>query len=67
MTNDIGEDAMGNLTFICPATGTPIETGIETDSDTLLQVRAVSLRVTCAHCGERHAFQVADGYLDEAA
>ena len=58
---------MGNLTFVCPHTSRPIETGIETDPNTLVLVRAVRMRVTCAHCGERHAFRVADGYLDEAA
>ena len=58
---------MGNLTFVCPQTGRPIETGIETDPDTLVLVQAVRMRVTCAHCGETHGFQVADGYLDEAA
>ena len=58
---------MGNLTFVCPRTGRPIETGIETDPDTMAIVRAVSMRLTCAHCGEEHAFQVEDGYLDEAA
>ena len=58
---------MGSLTFVCPHTGKPIETGIETDPDTMMLVRAVSMRVRCAHCGERHAFQVEDGYLDEAA
>jgi hypothetical protein len=61
------EDVVGNLTFLCPDTGRPIETGIETDADTLVLVQTVSLRVRCAHCGERHAFHVADGYLDEAA
>jgi hypothetical protein len=58
---------MGTLTFVCPRTGRPIETGIETDPDTLAIVRAVRMRVTCAHCGEAHPFQVEDGYLEEAA
>jgi hypothetical protein len=61
------EDVMGDLTFVCPRTGRPIDSGIETDPDTMRMVRAVSLRVACAHCGEAHAFQVADGYLDLAA
>ena len=58
---------MGNLIFVCPQTGQPIETGIETDPDTMRLVKTVSLRVTCAHCAEQHAFRVAEGYLDEAA
>ena len=58
---------MGSLTFVCPRTGQPIETGIETDPDTIAIVRSVNMRVRCAHCGEQHPFRVEDGYLEEAA
>ena len=61
------EDFMGTLTFVCPRTGRPIETGVAIDPDTMAIVRTVRMRVRCAQCGDEHAFHVADGYLDEAA
>jgi len=58
---------MGALTFCCPRSGKTIETGIETDQDTLATVGAVSMRVRCEHCGGEHEFHVEEGQLAEAA
>jgi hypothetical protein len=58
---------MGALTFACPETGKDIETGIETDQDTLKRVQEVNMRVRCRHCGREHAFQVEDGHIAAAA
>ncbi|HEY0439648.1 MAG TPA: hypothetical protein VGD36_06185 [Xanthobacteraceae bacterium] len=58
---------MGTLTFRCPRTGQTIETGIATDADTLSGVRSVTMRVPCPHCAAEHEFDVAQGFLAEAA
>lgn len=55
------------LIFICPQTGRQIETGIETDEDTLARVQRISMRVQCEHCGRQHQFHVEDGRLSDAA
>ena len=51
---------MGLLTFRCPATGTAIDAGIETDPDTRSQLRLFTLRLTCPACGDTHAFKVSE-------
>ena len=58
---------MGVLTFCCPRTGRPIETGIETDEATLLEVASVAVRLRCPHCHEEHDPRVHEGYLATAA
>src|SRR5581483_1499143 len=54
---------MGILTFSCPRTGQPIETGIETDEATLLETASVAMRVACPHCLEEHGPRVHEGFL----
>jgi hypothetical protein len=58
---------MGPLTFSCPRTGKPIETGIETDAATLSEVAWVAVRLRCPHCHEEHDPKVHEGYLATAA
>jgi hypothetical protein len=58
---------MGVLTFSCPRTGRPIETGIETDEATLLKIASVAIRLLCPHCLEEHDPRVHEGYLATAA
>ena len=58
---------MGHLTFCCPRTGKPIQTGIETDAATMLEVASVAVRLECPHCEEEHGPRVYEGYLAPAA
>ena len=41
---------MGTLTFHCPRTGRPIESGIETDAATMMETASVPVRLICPHC-----------------
>jgi phage terminase large subunit GpA-like protein len=55
------------LTFRCPITQAVIDSGIETDDDTLRSVRRLRLHVPCPHCGKEHTFATGDGELKSAA
>jgi hypothetical protein len=55
------------LTFRCPRTKATIDSGIETDYETLRNVERIVLRVQCPHCGKVHAFATGDGELKSAA
>jgi hypothetical protein len=57
---------MSNLTFRCPQTGRIIQSGIITDPRSLSNVLAVTLRLTCPHCGKTHGLLIEDGHLCEA-
>ena len=46
------EEDMGNLVFVCPATGVEVSTGIEMDVLTLQQLE--SEEVSCPHCRQTH-------------
>ncbi len=58
---------MAALIFACPNTRRPIESGIETDQDTLSAVRSLTISVRCPHCWEKHSVTIRDGYLGAAA
>jgi hypothetical protein len=58
---------MGTLTFACPRTGKPIESGVETDAYTFRSIRNVVLRVRCQHCDGDHEFCTGEGALLPAA
>jgi hypothetical protein len=45
---------MGTLTFHCPRTGRPIESGIETDAATMMETASVPVRLICPHCHDEH-------------
>jgi hypothetical protein len=58
---------MAALIFICPKTGRPIESGIETDRASLSNVQSVRIRVRCPHCWEEHDRRIRDAHLASAA
>jgi hypothetical protein len=58
---------MERLFFVCPVTGETIDAGIESELETLLQIRAEKVRVVCPACGEPHEWQVRDARLASAA
>ena len=51
---------MAELTFRCPTSGTDIASGIETDPDTLSQIRLFRLRILCPACGQTHDFGIGE-------
>jgi hypothetical protein len=51
---------MSALTFGCPTTGKVIESGIETDPQTLASIWGVDVRVRCPHCNAEHDLVVRD-------
>ncbi len=51
---------MGTLVITCPATGQKIETGIETDRDSLDLTPPFVSTIKCPHCGDEHAFSKSD-------
>ena len=55
---------MGELIFLCPKRAREIETGIKTDGASLAGARRQVMHLECPHCGEMHAFKVADGWVD---
>jgi len=58
---------MERLHFVCPQTGKTVDTGIESELDTLLRIRSDRVRATCPVCGQVHEWQVADAQLLRAA
>ncbi len=45
---------MGALITTCPLTGRKIETGIETDRDSLELTPQFEATIACPHCGGKH-------------
>lgn len=58
---------MKPLTFRCPRTNAVVETGVETDPDTLASIPDTTMRIHCPHCGEEHEFSSSEGALKSAA
>jgi hypothetical protein len=58
---------MERLFFVCPVTGRRVDAGIESELDTLLQIRAEKVRLLCPACGQTHEWLVRDGELATAA
>lgn len=58
---------MRALTFRCPRTEAIIDSGIETDHDTLCKLQRVVLRMQCPHCGKVHAFAASEGAFKKSA
>jgi predicted RNA-binding Zn-ribbon protein involved in translation (DUF1610 family) len=58
---------MEHLMFVCPATGRQIDSGVETESVTLLRIRDMTVRVHCPACSELHEWRVGEACLTEAA
>ena len=58
---------MERLLFVCPVTGRKIDAGIETELETLLQIRTKKVRLQCPACSQEHEWLVRDGQLASAA
>ncbi len=58
---------MERLVFTCPRTGRQVDVGIESELQTLLRIRANTLRARCPACGERHEWLVGEAQLSKAA
>lgn len=56
---------MATLTFECPNTRRPINSGIETDESTLGSVRPVQFRLHCPHCRCYHDLALHCGRLSD--
>jgi hypothetical protein len=55
---------MGPLLVTCPITGMLLETGIETDEQSLTYAGDGMLRVFCQTCREHHPIKFSDGIVD---
>lgn len=58
---------IGALVFRCPIWGVEIESGIETDLNTLQNILRLPLTVRCASCSQDHEFIADDGRLASTA
>jgi hypothetical protein len=54
---------MGDLMIMCPNTGQPISTGIETDDYSLRQIDDVPTRTRCPLCGIDHTWWKREAWL----
>jgi transposase-like protein len=54
---------MERLFFVCPVTQRPIDAGIESELETLLQIRTQKVRLQCPACGQEHEWLVRDAQL----
>ena len=57
---------MERLYFACPKTRQKIDTGIDTELETLLRIRANKIRMRCPFCRRPHEWKVADAELKAA-
>jgi predicted RNA-binding Zn-ribbon protein involved in translation (DUF1610 family) len=58
---------MERLLFTCPVTRRSIDVGVETETGTLLQIKAEKVRAPCPACGQVHEWIVGDAELPKAA
>lgn len=55
----------GALKYRCKATGRSVETSIETDDATLVQMNRMILSVWCPHCKDSHSIKASEAYVDD--
>ena len=58
---------MESLKFVCPTTGHVIDSGIETDAETLCKIEAEQAQMKCPRCGGVHRFPIKEGFVAKAA
>ena len=58
---------MERLFFTCPVTRRSIDSGVETEIGTLLQIKSKKVSVRCPACGQVHEWIVRDAELPKAA
>ena len=49
---------METLVFACPDTALTIDSGINSNSESLSPVRELQIELTCPHCARQHSFPV---------
>jgi hypothetical protein len=54
----------GALKYRCKATGKDVETSIQTDDITLVQMNRMKLSVWCPHCRDSHSIKASEAYVD---
>jgi hypothetical protein len=54
---------MAQLTFYCPYTNKPIDSGFEIDSREAMKVAQYPIHLRCPHCNLLHHGTVADGRI----
>jgi endogenous inhibitor of DNA gyrase (YacG/DUF329 family) len=57
---------MTELSAVCPTTGKRVTTGVHTDFVTLTKLWFSDVRVTCPHCGKKHAIKIREAYIESA-
>ena len=54
---------MAMVTIICPETGRPVSTGIETDTETFERLPNAYAELKCPLCGRLHRWRKSDAAL----
>jgi hypothetical protein len=54
----------GALKYRCKVSGKDVETSIQTDDMTLVQMNRMKLSVWCPHCKDSHSIQASEAYVD---
>jgi hypothetical protein len=54
----------GALKYRCKAAGKDVETSIQTDDMTLVQMNRMKLSVWCPHCKDSHSIKASEAYVD---
>ena len=57
-------NATGSLKYRCKITGKDVETSIQTDDLTLVQMNRLALSVWCPHCKGSHSIKAGEAYVD---
>jgi hypothetical protein len=58
---------MAMVTIICPETGRPVSTGIETDTETFERLPNAYADLKCPLCGRVHRWRKSDATLVDGA
>jgi hypothetical protein len=54
----------GALKYRCRTSGKDVETSIQTDDLTLVQMNRMMLSVWCPHCKDSHSIKASEAYVD---
>jgi hypothetical protein len=58
--------SMGCVMILCPVTGKPVSTGIDTELSTLEQAHPFVSRLACSACGQEHRWSRSDAWICDA-
>lgn len=54
---------MSAILFRCPVTRKTIDIRLESDKESMLQMRKEEITVDCPHCGKKHTFRLENARL----